>query len=91
MNLVPYDLNKINNPNGYKYSKNHKIITEFAESDLDCVKVEGWTHRTAEGCTWSLNNSIRCYKVGGIKAITRKGEVFLIKTAKLDKETLRIG
>lgn len=83
MKLMPYDLTKVSNSNGYKHTKNQKILEEFVESGLDCVKVEDWTQKTARGCASSFNTSIGVYKMTGIKAISRKGEVFLIKTSAL--------
>lgn len=47
---------------------------------MDCAKVEGFTHKTADGCATALNQAIKRYNKAGIKAISRKGEVFLIKT-----------
>lgn len=80
MRLVPYDRKKIKR--FYKMSDNYQILKEFAESDHDCMKVEGWTCKTAGYCATSLNGSIKRYKINGMFAVSRKGEVFLIKTEK---------
>ena len=81
MKLVPYDLKKIDNANGYKKSKNQKIIEAFLESDLDCAKIEEWTQKSAVGCAGSLNRSIEKYNMTGARAISRNKDVFLIRTS----------
>ena len=78
MKLVPYERKKIGYL-GYKLSDNYRILEEFADSGLDCAKVEGWTAKTAGYCASSLNNSIKRYKFAGMVAISRKGEVYLIR------------
>lgn len=79
MKLVPCDLRAIRNAAGFKGTKNYDIIMEFVESDHECVKVEGWTQSQAYVCAASLNNSIKRFNKAGIKAITYKGEVYLVK------------
>jgi hypothetical protein len=78
MKLVPYDLRKVNTV-GYKKSDNYLILTEFVESDLECAKVEGFTQSSASGAAASLRQSIKRYRMGNIDAISRGGELFLIK------------
>jgi hypothetical protein len=82
MKLIAYDKNKIKNIGGYKKTENMKIIDEFVDSGLDCVKVEGWTQKYAWRCAWSLNQTIKRLKKSGIRALSRDGEVFLIKETK---------
>lgn len=80
MRLVEYDINKIKSVrNHYKISANLKLLTEFVESGMECMKVEGWTTKTASICASSLNLSAKRYKIGGVRAMSTKGEVFLIK------------
>lgn len=79
MNLVPCDLRAIKSAVGFKETKNYDIIMRFVESDHECVKVEGWTHVSACSCTASLNKSIQTFNKSGIKALTYKGEVYLVK------------
>ena len=43
MKLVPYDVAKLPGKNVYSKSENLRILEEFANSGLECVKVEGWT------------------------------------------------
>lgn len=60
-------------------SRNYRVLTEFVESNLDCALVTGWTHTCADGCAAALNVSIKTYRLGNVKAITRNNEVFLVK------------
>ena len=78
MNLVAYDRKKLD-VRSYVYGKNMELIEEFRDSDLDCVKVEGWTHKNAGICAGALNDSIKRCKAFTIRAISRNGEVYLIK------------
>lgn len=79
MKLVPYDLSKLPGESFYSRSDNLRILEEFANSGLDCAKVENFTHKHASSCASSLKNSIRNYKMYSIQVITSRGEVFLIK------------
>ena len=78
MKLVPYDIKKIS---GAVYrSDNRSIIEEFIHSPYDCVKIEEYTHKSAESCSASLNKSIRMFGYEDKVSVTRrKDEVFLIK------------
>lgn len=78
MKLVPYDIKKIS---GTVYqSDNRSIIEEFVHSPYDCVKIEDYTHKSAESCRASLRNSIHHFGYDDKILVTRrKDEVFLIK------------
>lgn len=67
---------------GYNKSGNLTLLETFAESDLDCAEIEGFTQKSASTCCASLQNSIERYHFNGMKAITRSGKVYLIKTDK---------
>lgn len=82
MKLIAYDINKINNIGNYKNSENMRLINEFVESDMDCVKVEGWTHAHANSCANSFVQTLKRMKKSGIEVVSRKGEVYLIKKNK---------
>ena len=81
MTFTAYDLKQIDNAMGYVKSNNQKLIEDFVDSGHDCVKVEGWTNKTAGSATNSINATIKTMHKGGIKAISRRGEVFLVKTS----------
>lgn len=78
MKLVEYNINKVD-VKGYKKSNNLKILEEFIDSGLECAKVDGFTQDNASHAAYSLNNSIKRYRFGGIRAISRNKEVFLIR------------
>ena len=63
----------------YKLTKNMEIIEQFINSGLECARVCDWTNRDAECCATSLNVSIKRAHRVGVKAISRKGQVFLIR------------
>lgn len=63
----------------YKSTKNMELIDQFIDSGWDCAKVCDWTNRDAACCATSINVSIKRARRIGIKAITQKGQVFLIK------------
>jgi hypothetical protein len=78
MKLIPCDRNEIRG--GYSRTKNQEILEEFRGSGADCALVEGWTTKDANGAAASLNISIKRFKFGDIKAVSRAGKVYLIKT-----------
>lgn len=82
MKMIPYDSKKLNTY-GYKRSSNLELLEEFVNSGMDCVKVEDWTQSTANACAGSLNSSIKRYNLYSIRAISRGGEVYLIKASLL--------
>ena len=77
--LVKWDVNNVAKPNGFRRTPNQKLIEDFANSAMDCAKVEGFTQKDAMVCAASLNVSIKNMRKSGIRAISRRGEVFLIK------------
>lgn len=79
MRLTPYKKEKMPNIGGYKKTEIHSLLDEFAESDLDCVKIEGWTHKNASSCMSSFRSAINRYKMSGIRCAVRNKEVYLIK------------
>lgn len=78
MRLVKSDIRKIEKTN-FSRTKNLEILEEFVESDMDCAEVKDFTQITAMSCATSLNNSIKRFNIGGIKAISREGKCYLIK------------
>ena len=77
MTLIPYDKKKLGII--YNKTKNLELLEEFLNSDYDCVRVNGYTHKTADCCAKCLRGSIKRFGLKGISVITRKNEVFLIK------------
>lgn len=77
MKLVPY--NKSELEKGYKRTKNYAILLEFAESDMDCALVENWVGKNATIKAANLNRSAKHFGMLHVRAITSKGEIYLIK------------
>lgn len=80
MRLIPYDRAKLSTKSIRGYGKNQQLIEEFANSDLDCVRVEGWTHKDAKSAQWALQASAKKLRRDNIRCITSDGEIYLIKT-----------
>lgn len=79
MNLVKWDRNSIDGLYMAK-TKNQPIIEEFIASGMDCAKVTGWENKSAANCAASMNQTIKKFKYHGVKAISRRDEVYFIKT-----------
>ena len=84
MKLVPYEKANIKS-RGYKATKLFAVIDEFRNSDWDGAKVEGWqeNYNSAKSAQASLINSLRHFKIKGIKAVVVKDEVFLVKESEV--------
>lgn len=80
MKLIAYDKKKLDTGVYYTKTNNMRFIEEFANSSMDCAKVEGWTQQDAWSCAASLNSTIKRMGKKNIRAISRKGEVYLLKT-----------
>lgn len=82
MRLTAYEIEKIPGKNGMSYrdSELTNLIEEFIASGMNCAKVEGWTHKNAYICANSLQKNLKASRRDKMyKAISRRGEVFLIK------------
>lgn len=84
MTLVPYDVKKLRIGGR---ADNYSLIEEFINSNMDCAKIEGYSQKSASVCTASLNATIKRYRRHTIKAITRNGEVYLVRKKILEKDT----
>lgn len=78
MKLVPYNKSELEGMI-YKRTKNYDVLLEFAESDMDCALVENWEGKSAAIKTANLNRSIERFRMTHIRAICRKGKIYLIK------------
>lgn len=79
MKITPYDINKLGTMKGYAKSDNLRLLEEFVNSDLDCVKIEDYPHKRAAGCYTSFYSAIKRYNMTGVKVCTRGEDVFLVK------------
>lgn len=78
MKLVPCEIDKL----GYeprRSTKLYRLLTEFANGNADCVRLEGWTNKSARTCVNSIQLSINRYYKGLIHVFERDGEVYLVK------------
>lgn len=79
MNIVPYDSSKLNYR---KRGANQAIIEEFYNSELDCVKLTGWTHKSARTCQSNMVSSIKRMGLNNsIKVVKRNNDVFLLRVS----------
>lgn len=60
-------------------TENRRILEEFISCDCDCCEVTEYLQKTATMVTASLNQSIKTYRMSGIRAITKNGRTYLIK------------
>lgn len=60
-------------------SCNHKILKDFMDSDVDCVRVDDYDHKNAHSCAESFRASIRRFYPGLIVIRQRRDKVYLIK------------
>ena len=61
-------------------TKMFKFLTDFQNSGLKCAKIEDWNYVSAESCQSSILAACKHYKILNIKAVIRKGEIFLVNT-----------
>lgn len=62
------------------YTKWSAILDEFMNSDATIVRLEGWTNKDAYSCQSSIHKAINTYRLDGVQAMARNGEVYLVKT-----------
>lgn len=57
------------------------LLMDFQNSGIKFAKLEDWKHQTAESCQSTIIASCKYYKITHIKAVIRRGEIFLVNTA----------
>lgn len=80
MKMVPCNIDEIKW--FYTPGRNQKLIQEFINSDMKCVKIEDYPHKNAKSCQTSMIGSLKRMRVKTIKVMIRKDEVFLRKVEK---------
>lgn len=80
MKLIPYSIDKLNTKRSYTTSEIFDTLTEFLESGLECVKVEGWKQCSPSSCSSSFSVAIKRYRMNNIRCVVRDKQVFLVKT-----------
>lgn len=81
MKMIPIDVNDIPEIGSlyYKQTKNHKLLTDFLESGLDCVELVDHDYNSANSAYTSLTRSMQRFGIHGIRIIVRKDRVFLVR------------
>lgn len=80
MKLVPVDRTEIGiSRRGFRRSKNLDILTTFVESDMDTARLDAFDYTNARAGSSSLKASIKRFGFNGINAVSRKGNLYLIK------------
>lgn len=80
MKMVPYDIDEIKW--FYTPGRNQKLIQEFINSDMKCVKIEDYPHINAKSFQSSLIGCLKRMRVKTVKVMIRGDEVFLYKVEK---------
>ena len=78
MNFIPCDKRAIAVVKNIR-SDNFTLLTSFADSGHECAKVEGFPHKSAQGCASALRSAIRKYRMLTIGVVVRKDDVYLIR------------
>ena len=81
MRLIPRNVNEIPSHTriGFKPTANYKLLTEFVESDHECVELVDYSYSNRKSAQNSLAASVRRFKISSVKVVVRKERVFLVK------------
>lgn len=63
----------------YKKTKNLEILDAFKSSGLEYARLEEWNYTSATSGACSLNKAIKTFKMSGIRAFSRNGQIYLVK------------
>lgn len=63
----------------YKKSEVMELIEEFVSSEHECVRIDGWHHKTAGGCYNVFYSALKRYNVGNVIVRTSGDNVYLVK------------
>lgn len=78
MYFVEADPNEIKK--GFKRTKLLAMIEEFKNSELPLARLEDWDYVSARTCASAINAAAKRFKIGGVHAFTRKGNIYLERT-----------
>lgn len=62
-----------------KITKINKLLDDFIASGIKVAKLEDWEYSTASGGAGNINRSAKTFGINTVKAITRNGEIFLVR------------
>lgn len=83
MTLKPCNVSEVGDL--YKKTRNYETLMEFKESGLACAQLEKYPHKDAKSCQSTLLNSIRLFKLVGIKVRVRGQKVYLVNENLIDE------
>lgn len=77
MKLVKCDISELGR--SYIPTRNQKILEEFVESGLKCMRVEDHHYASTNSGQTTLMDSIRRFHIIGVRAAARKGKLYLVR------------
>ena len=63
----------------YKRTKVLATLEDFKESGIEVAKLVDWSYVSAKTGANTLNQSIKHYRIAGIRAFQKNGEIFLVR------------
>lgn len=78
MKFTECDFEKVKYRGFYKRTKLYDLLLSFANAHIKCAKVEDWQYKNAMTGARVINASIKHFKFAGIRAISRRGEIYLV-------------
>lgn len=63
----------------YKRTKVLAVIEDFKNSDIEVAKLVDWKYASAKTGANTLNQSIKHYKIAGVRAFQKNGEIYLVR------------
>lgn len=64
----------------YKRTKILELVENFKASGIKVARVEDWNYVSAKVGVNSINVSIKHFKISGVHAFVRDGEIYLVRT-----------
>ena len=78
MNFIPVEKETIERGHHFK-GDNYETLLKFGDSQLECVKLVGWTHKSSKVCATCFRTTIRNCRMINVRVMERKGDVYLVK------------
>lgn len=63
----------------YKRTKVLAILEDFKDSDIEVAKLTDWNYASAKTGANTFNQSIKHYKIAGVRAFARNNEIYLVR------------
>ena len=78
MKLVKCDISELKLR--YMPTRNQRILKEFVESGLRCMRVEDHHYASTNSGQTTLMASINRFHIPGVKVAARRGKLYLVRT-----------